>query len=116
MTHGPHASRKRVCVTAFDVSRSSHKGDGELASLLYPRGPADGNGLCPLIEFEGVRTVLVEITEDGFLPAPEGVIGQRYRDRHVGSHHVDVDAIGQTHVPYRHPHKDCGALCPIRDP
>jgi hypothetical protein len=36
--------------------------------------------------------VLVEVAEAGFLPAAEGVIGQRHRDRHIDADHADIDA------------------------
>lgn len=37
-------------------------------------------------------------------------MSQRDREIHVVSEHADVDAIGQTHVPYRHHSKDCGTV------
>jgi hypothetical protein len=35
--------------------------------------------------------VLVEIAEARALPAAEGVIGERHRDRHVDADHADID-------------------------
>jgi hypothetical protein len=35
--------------------------------------------------------VLVEVAEARALPAAEGVVGQRHRDRHVDADHADID-------------------------
>ena len=35
--------------------------------------------------------MLVEVAEAGLLPAAEGVIGDRYRNRHVDADHADID-------------------------
>jgi hypothetical protein len=42
-----------------------------------------------------IGPVLVQVAEDRFLPAAEGVIGQRHRDRHVDPHHADIDPAGE---------------------
>jgi malonate-semialdehyde dehydrogenase (acetylating)/methylmalonate-semialdehyde dehydrogenase len=39
--------------------------------------------------------VLVEIAEARLLPAAEGMVGERHRDRHVDSDHADVDPAGE---------------------
>jgi hypothetical protein len=35
------------------------------------------------------------VAEDRGLPAAEGVIGDRHRDRHVDADHADLDVVGE---------------------
>src|SRR5581483_2882510 len=60
-----------------------HRRDRELRAFLDARGPARGHRLGLGVEADRIRAVLVEIAEARFLPAAEGVIGDRHRDRHV---------------------------------
>src|SRR4029079_1875784 len=39
-----------------------------------------------------IGSMLVEIAESRAFPAAEGVIGERYRDRHVDADHADLNA------------------------
>src|SRR4051794_8376426 len=71
--------------------RSLHRRDHELRTLLHAARPARGHGLGLRVEAHRVRPVLVEVAKAGALPAPESVIGDRHRDRHVHAHHADVD-------------------------
>jgi hypothetical protein len=64
-------------------------------AFLDAGGPAGGDGLGAGVEAEGVGAVLVEVAEAGLLPAAEGVIGERHRDRHVDADHADVDPAGE---------------------
>src|SRR6202795_3542066 len=59
-----------------------HRRNRELRAFLDAGRPARGDGLGLGVEADRIRTVLVEITEAGFLPAAKRVIGDRHRDRH----------------------------------
>ena len=76
-------------------SRSFHRRDREARTFLGARGPAGGDGLGLGVEAEGVGAVLVEVAEGRELPAAEGVVGERHRDRHVDADHADIDAGGE---------------------
>ncbi len=65
------------------------------APSLMPERPARGDGLGLGPELDRIGAVLVEVTEGGGLPAAEGMIGQRHRDRHVDADHADIDARGE---------------------
>src|SRR5438874_11187627 len=69
-----------------------HQRDRELRTFLDARRPARGHGLGLGIEADRVRSVLVQVTEAGLLPAAEGVVGERHRDWHVDADHADLDA------------------------
>src|SRR6188508_2524133 len=77
---------KCICPT-----RSVHRRNRELRAFLDAGGPARGHRLGLGVEADRVRAVLVEIAEAGLLPAAEGVIGDRHRDRHVDADHADID-------------------------
>src|SRR3954453_18624770 len=77
------------------TTRSIHRRDRELRALLDAGRPARGDGLGLGVEADRIRTVLVEIAEDGLLPAAEGVVGDRHRDRHVDADHTDLDLGGE---------------------
>ena len=65
------------------------------APLLMPRRPALRHGLGLGVEADRVRPVLVQVAEARALPAAEGVVGDRHRDRHVDADHADVDPGGE---------------------
>src|SRR5260370_15395655 len=72
-------------------ARSIHGRNRELRTLLDAGRPARGDRLGLGVEADRIRAVLVEIAEAGLLPAAEGVIGDRHRDRHVDADHADID-------------------------
>ncbi len=57
--------------------------------------PARGHGLELSIEAHAFHDVDAVVAEDRGLPAAEGVIGHRHRDRHVDAHHADLDVVGE---------------------
>src|SRR5258708_17982496 len=75
----------------WTLSRLVHRRDREFRAFLDAGGPARGDGLGLGVEADRIRAVLVEIAETGLLPAAEGVIGDRHRDRHVDADHADID-------------------------
>src|SRR3954462_5852211 len=83
------------CFAALPMTRlataSVHRRYGELRALLDAGRPARGDGFCLGVEADRIRTVLVEITEAGLLPAAKRVIGDWHRDRHVDADHADFD-------------------------
>src|ERR1700688_532765 len=76
-------------------ARSIHGRNRELRAFLDAGGPARGHRLGLGIEADRIRAVLVEIAEAGLLPAAEGVIGDRHRNRHVDADHADIDLGGE---------------------
>src|SRR3954470_11202612 len=80
-----------LAMTAFGSTASVHRRDRELRAFLDAGRPARGDGLGLGVEADRIRTVLVEIAEAGLLPAAEGVVGDRHRDRHVNADHADLD-------------------------
>src|SRR5208337_1576723 len=96
-------TRRRARLTAAGRHRSPrpcplasvHGRDAELRSILDARRPARGHCLGARVKADRVRAVLVEVAEAGALPAAEGVIGDRHRDRHVDADHADLDAAGE---------------------
>ena len=85
----------RVGIEIQRDERSVHHGDGELGAFLHPARPTRGDGLHPGPEAEAVGAVLVQVAEARGLPAAEGVIGQRHRDRRVDADHADIDPAGE---------------------
>src|SRR3984957_10843063 len=69
-----------------------HCRDDEFGALFDAGRPPRRHGLGLGVEDDRRRTVLVEIAEAGPLPAAEGVIGHRHRDRHVDADHAYLDA------------------------
>src|SRR3981189_3434048 len=59
-----------------------HCRDGEFGAVLDAGRPPRCHGLGLGVELDRRWAVLVEVTEAGALPAAEGVIGDRDRDRH----------------------------------
>src|SRR5258708_8334579 len=76
-------------------ARSIHRRDRKLRALLDAGRPARGHGLGLGVKADRIRAVLVEIAEAGLLPAAEGVIRNRHRDRHVDADHADIDLGGE---------------------
>src|SRR6201999_3432854 len=74
---------------------SVHRRDRELRALLDAGRPARGHRLGLGVEADRIRTMLVEVAETRLLPAAEGVIGNRHRDRHVDANHADIDLGGE---------------------
>src|SRR5688572_28261327 len=70
------------------IFRSLHGRDHELRALLHAARPARGDGFRLGVEAHRVEPMLVEVAESGALPSPEGVVGDRHRDRHVDAHHA----------------------------
>src|ERR1700753_297389 len=77
------------------VRSLAHGRHRELRAFLDAGGPARGHRLGLGVKADRIRTVLVEIAEAGLLPAAEGVIGDRHRDRHVDTDHADIDLGGE---------------------
>ncbi|MPL73124.1 hypothetical protein SDC9_18917 [bioreactor metagenome] len=67
----------------------------QAGTFLDAREPARGDGLRLGVEAQRVGTVLVQVAEGRLLPAAEGVVAQRHRDREVDPDHADVDAAGE---------------------
>src|ERR1700732_1939737 len=73
------------------MTRSIHGRNPQLRAPLDAGRPARGHRLGVGVEADRIRPVLVEIAEAGLLPAAEGVVGDRHRDRHVDADHADID-------------------------
>uniref|UniRef100_A0A0N4ZD65 Transcriptional regulator n=1 Tax=Parastrongyloides trichosuri TaxID=131310 RepID=A0A0N4ZD65_PARTI len=58
-------------------------------------GPAGRHRLGLGPELHAFHAVLVGVAEARTLPAAEGVVGHRHRDRHIDADHADVDAGGE---------------------
>src|SRR5271165_3598095 len=67
-----------------------HCRDDELGAVLDTGRPPRRDGLDLGVELDRGRTVLVEVAETGTLPAAEGVVGHRHRDRHVDTDHAHL--------------------------
>src|SRR5260370_36739276 len=72
-----------------------HRRYRELRAFLDAGRPALGDGFGLGVEADRIRAVLVEIAEAGLLPAAEGVIRDRHRDRNVDADHADIDLGGE---------------------
>src|SRR5256886_5030591 len=73
-------------------ARSLHRRNDEFGAFLDARGPARRHRLGLGVKAHRVGPVLVEVAEARALPAAEGVIGERHRDREIHAHHADVDS------------------------
>src|SRR5438046_5582647 len=73
---------KCICGSRLPFKRSSarsiHGRNRELRALLDAGGPARGHRLGLGVEADRIRAVLFEIAEAGFLPAADGVVGDRH--------------------------------------
>src|SRR3546814_9954787 len=69
------------------------------AKGVFARGRAVGPARRDLLvlgpEAHALHAVLIDVAETRALPAAEGVVGDRHRDRHVDADHADVDAGGE---------------------
>ena len=79
-----HINGRRVVATLL------HHRHDEFGAFLDAGRPARRDGFRLGVETERVGAVLVEIAEARALPAAEGVIGQRHRQRHVDPDHADI--------------------------
>src|SRR5262245_54652901 len=86
------SSLRANCIFAPGPDALLHRRDRELRAFLDAGRPARGHRLGLGVEADRVGTVLVEIAEARLLPAAEGVIGDRHRDRHVDADHAYIDA------------------------
>src|SRR5207244_1806826 len=60
--------------------------------LRGPRvGPARGHDLRSRVELDPFGSVHVKVAEQAGLPAPEAVVRDGHRDRHVDADHAGVD-------------------------
>src|ERR1700749_3164857 len=73
------SSLRANCIERMPCFRLVHGRDRELRAFLDAGRPARGHRLGLGVEADRVRPVLVEIAEAGFLPAAEGVVGDRHR-------------------------------------
>src|SRR4030081_1509720 len=89
------SSLRANCMSAPGCDALVHRRYGELRAFLDAGGPARGYRLGLGVEADRIRAVLVEVAEAGLLPAAEGVIGDRHRDRHVDADHADIDLGGE---------------------
>ena len=55
-----------------------------------PFRPARGHGLEAGVEADALHAVHIVIAEQRALPAAEGMIGDRHRDRHIDADHADL--------------------------
>src|ERR1700743_238515 len=76
----------RNCIAAL-----IHGWDDEFSAILDAGRPPRRDGLDLGVELDRRGAVLVEVAEAGPLPAAEGVVGHRNRDRHVHPDHADLD-------------------------
>src|ERR1700676_2652876 len=91
---GIWSSLRANCI-GYPRLRLVHRRNRKLRAFLDAGGPARRHGLGLGVEADRIRAVLVEIAEAGLLPAAEGVIGDRHRDRHVDADHADIDFGGE---------------------
>src|SRR5271154_4047887 len=80
------SSRPKSCMQALLHCRYD-----ELGAVFDTRGPTLRHGLDLGVELDRRGAVLVEIAEAGPLPAAEGVVGHRHRDRYVDADHAHLD-------------------------
>src|SRR5699024_8064229 len=71
------------------VSREAH---GALDGLVLG-GPAGGDGLLLGVEADALGAMGVVLAEQGVLPAAEGVVAHRGRDRYVDADHAHGDLL-----------------------
>src|ERR1700757_3356189 len=71
---------------------SIHCRDDEFGTFFDAGRPPRRDGLDLGVELDRRRAVLVEVAETGALPAAEGVVGHRDRDRHVDPDHAHLNA------------------------
>src|ERR1700757_1027240 len=77
-------------VNDITAPASIHCGNHEFGAVLDAGRPPRRDGLDLGVELDRRRAVLVEIAEARALPAAEGVIGHRDRNRHVNTDHAHL--------------------------
>ena len=75
-------------LSSSGVRREVH---ADVAHLLATLGPAGRDNLGLRVEAHTLGTVDVSVTQQRLLPATEGVVGDRDRDRHVDADHTGLD-------------------------
>src|SRR3979490_120752 len=89
------SSLRANCMSAPGCDALVHRRYRELRAFLDAGRPARSDGLGLGVEADRIRTMLVEVAEARLLPAAEGVIRNRHRDRHVDADHADIDLGGE---------------------
>src|SRR6185503_18394152 len=74
-------------MNAMRVIVLPHRRDDEARIPAFALRPSCRDGLHLGPELHAFHAVLVGVAEGGALPAAEGVIGDRHRDRHVDADH-----------------------------
>src|SRR5215472_7589586 len=80
-----------ACISSPRWRRSAHGRHDVLGAGADTGGPTGGDRLQPGIEAHALGPVHVVVTEEGALPAPEAVKCHGHGDRHIDSHHSDLD-------------------------
>src|SRR5690348_1120445 len=80
-----------VSVVAVTIASSSGPREAEVDLRTGRVGPARGDHLAAGVELDPLGPVHVGVAEERVLPAAEGVVGDRHRDRHVDADHADLD-------------------------
>src|SRR5699024_1357324 len=66
------------------------------AGFFFDSGwPPFGDSFGACHEFEGVCTVLVQVTETGGFPTAKGIVGNWHRDGHIDAYHANIDSAGE---------------------
>src|SRR5258708_3743920 len=78
---------------------SPHGRDDEMALGVDSLRPAGGDGLDLGVELHPLHAMLVGVAERTALPAAEGVVGHRHRNRHIDPDHADLDPTGELPPP-----------------
>src|SRR5574337_604936 len=81
----------RPSARLFAPKDSVHRRDGEARAVLDAGWPARGHRLGAGVEADRIRPVLVQVAEARALPAAEGVVGERHRNREIDPDHADLD-------------------------
>src|SRR5437879_4507666 len=77
------------CWPSWPASRVG--GEAQVDAAVRGIQPPLGDRLAAGEEVDAVGAVGVRVAEEGRLPAAEGVVGDRDRDRHVDADHADLD-------------------------
>src|SRR5699024_12054627 len=67
--------------------------EAEFDASITGIGPPGGHDLAPGVEVDAFRPVRMGVTEEGRLPPAEGVVGDRYRDGNVDTHHPHLHLV-----------------------
>src|SRR5580700_8399138 len=88
-------SSNGTCSERVDDGALVPRLEGELRAGADAGRPARGHGLELGVEAHAFHAVDAVVAEDRGLPAAEGVVGHRHRDRHVDADHADLDVVGE---------------------